>query len=343
MTELSDRRLTRALNWCEEKLGTRLEVEPAAADASSRRYFRITETQSNCQSHHQQGFDPTSYILMDAPNLGPSTAAFVRVGEMLRRAGINSPQIIAADYRKGLLILSDLGRTTYLDALSTQACHPEPLFAAAITTLVKWQTCSRPARLPEFTSNLLQAELDLFTDWYLKRHCDIYPSASEQRVIDTLFKRITEQLIHQPQVYVHRDYMPRNLMLANPLPGVLDYQDAVIGPASYDPVCLYRDAFLSWPQGMIYAGLHSYWQQARRAGIPLSDDFERFWIDCQWTSLQRHFKVIGTFARLAYRDSKEQYLRDVPRFFDYLRSSAELLDCQEDIEFIIQLANSPER
>jgi hypothetical protein len=144
-------------------------------------------------------------------------------------------------------------------------------------------------------------------------------------------------MTNQPQVYVHRDFMPRNLMLTDPLPGVLDYQDAVIGPASYDPVCLYRDAFLSWPHEFVYRGLYNYWQKARQAGIPLRESFEEFWIDCQWTSLQRHFKVIGIFARLYYRDGKRRYLEDISRFFDYLQSAAETLGCTDTIQPILQL------
>ncbi|MCG5529353.1 phosphotransferase [Halorhodospira halochloris] len=339
MTGYPDSRLDRALDWCQRVLETSVTAAPAASDASSRRYFRITRVGSDPYRPVQENGHVTSYILMDAPGQGDSTAAFVRIGWMMRQAGLNTPRIIAADYRNGFLLLTDLGQLTYLDALTEQGQSPEPLFSAAITALIDWQLSSRPARLPEFSARLLRAELDLFTNWYLEHHCALNLSVSAKSEIDGLFDCIVEQLISQPQVYVHRDFMPRNLMISQPLPGVLDYQDAVTGPASYDPVCLYRDAFLSWPIDFVREGLYAYWRQARQAGVPLDDSFDKFWIDCQWTSLQRHFKVIGIFARLFYRDGKTSYLRDVPRFFGYLRSAAESLECREKVDFILQLAN----
>lgn len=327
LSATSDDRLTFALQWCRSRLGTELDAELAASDASSRRYLRITLESS------------LSYILMDAPRQGESVASFVRIGELMRQAGLNTPQLIAADYRNGLLLLSDLGTTTYLSAITERGDEPLPLYRAAIDSLISWQLASRPARLPQFSARALRAELELFTDWYLQRHCGVCLTDPERQKIDTFFNRIVEQVSSQPQVYVHRDFMPRNLMVTTPSPGVLDYQDAVIGPASYDPVCLYRDAFLSWPEEFVYAGLQRYWQQAREAGIALPTSFAEFWRDCQWTSLQRHFKVMGIFARLFYRDGKQQYLRDSPRFVAYLRSAAEPLGYSSTLEHILQLGD----
>ncbi|WP_200191887.1 phosphotransferase [Halorhodospira abdelmalekii] len=309
----NEARFQAAQRWSEQCLGTALRVSPIAADASARRYFRL----------HSVAVPERSYILMDAPAQGASTAAFVRIAAMMRSVEIPVPEILAADYRNGFLLLSDLGQQTYLQALAEQP--PEPLFVSAIDALLRWQAASRPARLPEFSAHLLRAELELFPQWYLRHHCQLPLSSALQRDLERLFTRLIEALEQQPRTYVHRDYMPRNLLVGDPLPGVLDFQDAVRGPLTYDPICLFRDAFISWPRDFVRAGLREYWQRGRHIGLPLPDDFEHFWQLCQWTGLQRHIKVIGIFARLRYRDQKPRYASDINRFFGYIQSAGEEL------------------
>ncbi len=306
-----DPRARAALAWCREWLGQAdLRLEPAAADASARRYFRVLDG------------DGGSRVVMAARGQRPAVAAFVRIAGLLHAAGVHAPEVLASDLERGFLLLTDLGRESYLDALSAGRA-PEPLYDAALASLVRWQAATRPGRLPAYDERLLHAELDLFVHWYLGRHCGVEPGGAQRRRLEQGLAQIVARCRGQAAVYVHRDYMPRNLMVAAPQPGVLDFQDAVLGPVSYDPVCLFRDAFLSWPQGFVRDGLQQYWERARAAGLPVPAGFARFWADCQWMGVQRHLKVLGIFARLRYRDGKPRYLEDRARFIGYLRAAAE--------------------
>jgi N-acetylmuramate 1-kinase len=287
----------------------KLKIEPASSDASFRRYFRVS------------GYSGNSLIAMDAPPEQEDTAAFRAVAERLRQAGVRVPTILEADPAQGFLLLDDLGRETYLEAFSYR--DPAPLMSAAVKALVQMQRNTPADGLPDFDRALLMRELNLFPEWYLGKELGIRPDPGLRRQLDIWFERLCERALAQPRVFVHRDYMPRNLMASDPAPGIIDFQDAVRGPISYDPVCLFTDAFYSFPAATVEAGLRDYHHQARAAGLPLPDSVDTFLSDCRWMGAQRHLKVIGIFARIAHRDGKRHYLPDIPRFFAYLRQAAD--------------------
>jgi hypothetical protein len=286
----------------------RLQTEtlrPASADASFRRYFRVDAGEA-------------SLIAMDAPPDREDSRPFIQVAGLLSAAGINAPQVVEADLGQGYLLLTDLGTTTYLSALDEDSASA--LFDDAMEALLRWQLASRPGVLPPYDDALLRRELQLFPDWYVARHLGHALSDRQSQVLQRMFDRIVASNLAQPSVYVHRDYMPRNLMVASPNPGVLDFQDAVMGPITYDVASLFRDAFISWDEARIVDWVVRYWQKARRAGLPVDSDFGAFWRDFEWMGLQRHLKVLGIFARINYRDGKPHYLADTPRFVGYVRS-----------------------
>jgi aminoglycoside/choline kinase family phosphotransferase len=283
-------------------------LTPASADASFRRYFRV---------HLADGPVP-SVIAMDAPPEREDCRPFVHVAGLLAAAGLNAPRILAQDLERGFLLLSDLGSTTYLAALDES--NADQLFGDAIDALVKWQLASRAGELPPYDEALLRRELDLFPEWYVARHLGVSLDAGQRGVLESAFALILASNLAQPRVYVHRDYMPRNLMVSDPNPGILDFQDAVFGPITYDVASLFRDAFVSWPEGRMLDWTVRYWERAKRAGLPVDPDFGAFYRDLEWMGLQRHLKVAGIFARLWYRDAKHGYLEDTPRFIGYIRA-----------------------
>ncbi len=288
-------------------------LRPASADASFRRYFRLTAGASTA-------------IAMDAPPPQENCRPFVHVAQLMQQAGLNVPRILAQDLDRGYLLLSDLGSVSYLQALQRtvgegegQGADVDALFRDAIDALIRWQLASRPDTLPPYDAALLTRELNLYPDWYVARHLGRELSSAQRQVLDEGFRRIVEACLAQPSVYVHRDFMPRNLMVDTPNPGVLDFQDAVYGPITYDVVSLMRDAFISWEESRVLDWTIRYWEQARRAGLPVGEDFAEFWRAFEGMGLQRHLKVLGIFARINYRDGKPHYLRDTPRFVKYAR------------------------
>jgi len=286
-------------------------LEPASADASFRRYFRISfPGSSECR------------IVMDAPPQQEDCRPFIQVAELLRQAGLNAPQVLAQDLEQGFLLLTDLGTTTYLAALQHDDTAADALFGDATDALVTWQLASRPGVLPPYDSALLRRELDLFPDWYLSRHLGLRLEQQQRDGLERMFALILASNLAQPAVYVHRDYMPRNLMLSAPSPGILDFQDAVYGPISYDLASLVRDAFISWEEERALDWIVRYWDKARRAGLPVGADFGDFYRDLEWMGLQRHLKVLGIFARIKHRDGKPGYIEDAPRFLAYVRAVA---------------------
>jgi hypothetical protein len=292
-------------------------LRPASADASFRRYFRLDAT----------GTAGSTLIAMDAPPEREDSQPFVTVAQLLIDAGVHAPQVLAADLAHGFLLLTDLGTTTYLHALAvTQGVEApdesraDALFSDAIDALIKWQCASRADTLPPYDEPLLKRELDLFPDWYIARHLRHELSAPQRAVLAQQYRLILDACLAQPKVYVHRDYMPRNLMVAAPNPGVLDFQDAVYGPITYDVVSLFRDAFLSWDEERVLDWTIRYWERARAAGLPVDSDFGQFYRAFEWMGLQRHLKVLGIFARINYRDGKPHYLTDTPRFVRYVRA-----------------------
>ena len=311
----NDARLGQVTAWL-ASLPRQHRIDPAtlavaSADASFRRYFRVEAGSNTC-------------IVMDAPPGKEDVRPFIHVATLMRAAGLNAPEIIEADESQGFLLLSDLGRDTYLAVLN-EANAPE-LFSDAIDALVRWQLASRPGELPRYDEKLLRRELELFPDWYVARHLKHELTPAQRDVLETMFRRILASNLAQPAVYVHRDYMPRNLIVAAPNPGVLDFQDAVMGPISYDVASLFRDAFISWDEERVIDWAIRYWERARRAGLPVAADFGSFWRDFEWMGLQRHLKVLGIFARINYRDGKPHYLADTPRFVGYVRSVARRYD-----------------
>jgi len=286
-------------------------LQPASADASFRRYFRV-----------QAGAG--TLIAMDAPPDKEDVRPFVHVAGLLRAAGLNAPEVIEADEPQGLLLLSDLGRDTYLHVLDEG--NAPGLFSDAIDALVRWQQATRQGELPPYDEALLRRELQLFPDWYIARHLGHELTGAQRAGLALMFDRIVASNLAQPVVFVHRDYMPRNLMVAAPNPGILDFQDAVIGPVSYDVASLFRDAFISWEEERVIDWTIRYWERARRAGLPVGSDFGAFWRDVEWMGLQRHLKVLGIFARINYRDGKPHYLADTPRFVGYVRAVARRYD-----------------
>ena len=290
--------------WLEAQLqGAAFSLTPASEDASFRRYFRATLG------------DGRSYVAMDAPPGKEDCRPFVHVARLLREAGVHAPQVHAADLEQGFLLLSDLGTRTYLQALGPDSAAA--LFGDAIESLVRWQLATRPGELPPYDEALLRRELNLFPEWYVGRHLKRTLSPRQSESLEKTFALLVQSALAQPSVYVHRDYMPRNLMVCEPNPGVLDFQDAVHGPITYDVVSLMRDAFISWEEAQVLDWSVRYWEKARAAGLPVHADFGEFWRAFEWMGLQRHLKVLGIFARINYRDGKPRYLEDTPRFLGY--------------------------
>ena len=345
-------------------------VRLASADASFRRYFRIDGASG-----------ATTFIIMDAPPHQENCASFVHVAGLMQGAGVPAPAVLAWDEALGFMLLSDLGAQTMLDvigppdavdALAQPTPADDALFGQAIDALICWQLASKPGVLPPYDDALLSRELALFPDWYVAKHRGIVLGAGQQAVLDEASKQIKGsnlQSLGRAQVYVHRDFMPRNLMIrpgsADALPGqsqpgrrdwlgqtagaaaplswvrgsapppkareatsvgatsigVLDFQDAVYGPITYDIASLMRDAFCSWEEDFVLDVTVRYWQQARKAGLPVGDDFGEFYRAVEWMGLQRHLKILGIFARLTLRDGKPKYLADTPRFIRYARAT----------------------
>ncbi len=297
-------------NWLQKQLpGQVFTVAPASADASFRRYFRVTSG------------DKTS-IAMDAPPEHEDCTPFVQVAQLLTEA-VLVPDIIARDAAQGFLLLSDLGDTTYLHALNREPETANSLYAAATDALVQMQLIRQLDSLPAYDEKLLRFELGLFPDWYVARHLQAALTDDQQAVLEQTFDRIVRNNLAQPRVFVHRDYHSRNLMVTTPNPGVLDFQDAVAGPITYDLVSLLKDAYIQWDEERILDWAIRYWEKARKAGLPVTADFGEFYRDFEWMGVQRHIKVLGIFARLCYRDGKAAYLNDMPRVMHYLRKACE--------------------
>ena len=282
----------------------------ASSDASFRRYLRIADASGQ------------TFIVMDAPPAHEDVRPFVRIARLFEDAGLNAPRVLDEDATHGFLLLTDLGTELYLAALQkAQADNDlktaDTLMRAAIGALVQWQTRTDGAALPPYDEALLRRELALFPEWCVGRECGVSWSADELATWQAACDALVASALAQPSVAVHRDYMPRNLMLGVPNPGILDFQDAVAGPVSYDIACLLRDAFISWEEEQEIDWAVRYWQAARHAGLRLPDDFGEFWRQLEWMGLQRHLKVLGIFCRLKHRDAKPRYSTDLPRFFAY--------------------------
>ena len=280
-------------------------LAPASADASFRRYWRLRFA------------DGRSLVAMDAPPEKENCGPFLHVAGLFTAAGVHVPTVHSHNLSAGFLLLEDLGDTTFLDAFNRKA-DPNPLYEAATQALLRIQLASRPGVLPEYERALLERELRLFPDWYLARELRCALAPEDVRTLQTAFETLLTNNLAQARVFVHRDYHCRNLMICEPLPGILDFQDAVYGPITYDLVSLFRDAYVRWEEPQVLDWVVRYWEKARRASLPVGTDFAAFYRDFEWMGAQRQLKVVGIFARLCHRDGKKGYLADIPRVLDYL-------------------------
>ncbi|HQT30570.1 MAG TPA: phosphotransferase [Thiobacillus sp.] len=307
-------RLQALQHWAAQQLAAdALDIAPASADASFRRYFRVAANQG--------GVKGRDYIVMDAPPAHEDCHPFIAVAKLFGDAGVHVPQVLAADLEQGFLLLTDLGDTTYLSALNESSARE--LYLSANDALIRIQLASRPGVLPEYDRALLTRELMLFPEWYVTKHLGVTLSEEQNAHLHAVFERLLANNLDQPKVYVHRDWHSRNLMVSDPNPGILDFQDAVYGPITYDLASIYRDAYIQWDEEHQLDWVIRYWEKARAAGLPVRADFGDFWRDFEWMGAQRHIKVLGIFARLYHRDGKEGYLKDMPLVMSYLRKVCE--------------------
>lgn len=286
------------------------ELSFAAADADFRRYFRATFS------------DGHTVVCMDAPPDKMSVAPYLKVQKLFDM--VNVPQVLAADEALGFVALSDLGRTTYLAAMQhdpRESVH-KVLLLEAIDELVVLQQASQPGRLPDYSHEIMLREVNLFPEWFVAKELGRPFTFKQQQFWQQTVETLLPPLLKQPQVYVHRDFIVRNLMLTRERPGILDFQDALYGPISYDLVSLLRDAFIEWEEEYVLDLVIRYWEKARAAGLPVPEAFDDFYRWFEWMGVQRHLKVAGIFARLYYRDGKDKYRPEIPRFLNYLRRTS---------------------
>ena len=308
----ADARLSNLQRWIAGLPGPPVErIAPASVDASFRRYFRV----------HRGG---TTQIVMDAPPERERLDEWLRIERIMAAAGVRVPPVLAADVEQGFVLLGDLGRKHYLEAL-TAGADPEPLYQGALDALVRLQAAGTPGAggLPAYDRGLLTREMELFPEWFLSRHLGIETDADERRLIAETFDWLAASALEQPVVLVHRDYHSRNLMIAaDHDPGIVDFQDAVLGPVSYDLVSLLKDCYIVWPRQRVLGWVDRYRALAARAGVDVGGDRARFLLWFDRMRLQRHIKVLGIFARLWHRDGKPGYLADLPRVLDYTLEAA---------------------
>ena len=292
--------------------GEHFTLAPASADASFRRYFRVT-------------LPGRTLIAMDAPPQHENCEPFLHVAEVFSAAGVNVPRVLAQDLAQGFLLLSDLGSTTYLAALNESAAGD--LYQDATDALIKIQLASHAGVFPDYDEALLTREMNLLPDWYVSKHLKAKLDDKQQALMQQTFDTLNRNILGQGQVYVHRDYHSRNLMVCDDAlgsnPGILDFQDAVYGAITYDLVSLFKDAYIRWEEDQVLDWVVRYWQKAKKAGLPVPADIADFYRDFEWMGVQRHIKVLGIFARLYHRDGKEGYLKDMPLVMDYLRRACD--------------------
>jgi len=327
-------RLKQLKTWLLQQTGQDCALAPASSDASFRRYFRI---------ELEQG----SRIVMDAPPEQEDCRPFIHVAGLLSNAGLNAPAVIAEDLQSGFLLLGDLGNTTYLDVLNSETA--EQLYGDAMNALVCMQSCvdTTTSQLPAYDEALLQTELDLFKDWYLEKHCGVTFNEQQLDVWRASCQTLIASALEQPTVCVHRDYHSRNLMQVTDgqNPGILDFQDAVVGPVTYDLVSLLRDCYISWPREQIENWVAGFYKQSVDAGIldknSISETQFLKWFDLM--GVQRHLKAIGIFARLLHRDGKKGYVKDIPRTMAYVLDVSTRTNELQDFHRLLLELNLPDQ
>lgn len=315
---------------------TSFSVTTASADASFRRYFRVNMAER-------------TLIVMDAPPEHENCLPFIYVAQLFHQAGVHVPQVLQQNLKQGFLLLTDLGDTTYLQALNeinssaANVMQARNLYGAATDALIRIQLASSVGKLPPYDETMLLREMRLFPDWYIARHLEVTLDEKQSAALNNIFQRILQNNLAQPQVYVHRDYHSRNLMVDTARlnspdnPGILDFQDAVWGPVTYDLVSLFKDAYIHWEEADTLDWLIRYWEKARAAGLPVRADFAEFYRDYEWMGVQRHLKVLGIFARLYHRDGKDGYLKNLPLVMKYLRDACERY---EDLKPLLKLLDT---
>ncbi|MES2048660.1 MAG: phosphotransferase [Pseudomonadota bacterium] len=319
-TNADSERIAAIHTWLKTITAPNLRLEtmrPASADASFRRYFRI------------DGDDGQSYIVMDAPQPVEDVRPFIQIAELFAQIKLTVPKVLAQDIQQGLLLLTDLGTQMYFDVLKDSQANDKnetthKLYMDAINSLVLMQSHSQAEVLPEYDRAFLLRELMIFPEWYINKHLGVTLDAEQNASLLKVFDALLANIVAQPQVYVHRDYHSRNLMVMDQgNPGILDFQGALYGPITYDLVSLLRDAYLQWDEEKVLDWAIRYWEKARRAGLPVTPDFDQFYRDFEFMGLQRHIKILGIFARLAHRDGKQAYLNDIPLVMSYVRKTAQ--------------------
>ncbi len=316
--------------------GASFSVTTASADASFRSYFRVNMA-------------GRTFIVMDAPPEHENCLPFIYVAQLFHQAGVHVPQVLQQNLEQGFLLLTDLGDTTYLQALneinanSINVMQARNLYGAATDALIKIQLASSANKLPHYDEAMLLREMRLFPDWYIARHLQVTLDEKQSTALNNIFQRILQNNLAQPHVYVHRDYHSRNLMVTTASlnlsanPGILDFQDAVWGPITYDLVSLFKDAYIHLEEADTLDWLIRYWEKARAAGLPIHTDFAEFYRDYEWMGVQRHLKVLGIFARLYHRDGKDGYLKNLPLVMKYLRDACERY---EDLKPLLKLLDT---
>ncbi|MDB5799632.1 MAG: ecdysteroid kinase family protein [Rhodocyclales bacterium] len=299
-------RIDQLQRWLADQFPQRaLALSPASADASFRRYFRVRLLD-----------DDSTLIVMDAPPEHENCRPFLHVAEVFSAAGAHVPTVFAQDLQQGFLLLSDLGDTTYLTALTTD--NADELYANALGALACIQRASRPGVFADYDRERLLREMELFPVWYIGRHKDMALSEADTAAMYEAFENILAVNLAEPQVFVHRDFHSRNLMVCTPNPGIIDFQDAVYGPMTYDLASLFKDAYVEWEEERTIDWLVRYWETARDLGIAVRPNFADFYRDYEFMGAQRHIKVLGIFARLYHRDGKDGYLKDMPLVLKHL-------------------------
>jgi len=318
-------------NWVKNQFPARpFSLSPASADASFRRYFRIIFSDES---------SPKTIIVMDAPPQNEDCVSFLHVANIFSAANVHVPEILAKDLEKGFLLLSDLESTTYLEAIGVDSSVADDLYHDAIDALIRIQSESCTGELPDYDETLLLNELNLFPDWYLAKHLKVVLNINQKEELNKCFTKIIKNNLAQPRVYVHRDFHSRNLMVTSPNPGIIDFQDAVYGPITYDLVSLFKDAYIYWDEEKTLDWVIQYWEKARKTGLSVAGNFSDFYRDFEWMGVQRHIKILGIFSRLCYRDGKNNYLRDMPIVINYLQKTCERY---RELNFLLELLDELE-
>ncbi|WP_416200224.1 aminoglycoside phosphotransferase family protein [Undibacterium sp. CCC3.4] len=311
---LSDTKTARRLalqDWLATLTTPHLQLDSlrlASADASFRQFYRLDSS------------DGRSLIAIDAPPATENSANYIKVATLFKQLSLSVPDVLAHDLEQGFLLVSDLGTQTYAQVLNHDSAHK--LYLDAIDSLILMQAQSQPEQLPEYDRAFLMRELGIFSEWYIGQHLGLTLTPAQSQTLDKVFEHLSANAIAQPQVFVHRDYHSRNLIpMEKGNPGIVDFQDALYGPITYDLVSLLRDAYVQWDEELVLDWAIRYWEKARRAGLPVAADIDSFYRDFEWMGLQRHLKILGIFARLSVRDGKNQFLADMPVVMEYIRKT----------------------